>query len=305
MQLTEICFALLSYIEEHGIREYTGRELSDNLNISGLSAEKAYNKLSEEGFLNISEGDTEISETGLEALEPYKVERAVIFAAGFGSRMVPVTYDIPKPMVKVNGVRIIDRLIDALTAKGITDITVVRGYLKEQFDVLLEKYPFICFRDNGKYETENNISSAIIAAEKIDNCYICAGDLLISNPDIIKKYHYSSNYLASYALETDDWCFDFNKGYAENYRKGGTFCFNQYEIAYWNKEDSAKLREDFKRAYREEGGKDLFWEFVPLVRYKEKYKVKIRQCLKTDIMEIDSFSELVQVDPSYKNYRSH
>lgn len=305
MQLTEICFALLSYIEEHGIKEYTIRELSDNLNISGLTAEKAYYKLSGEGFLNISERDTEISETGLEALEPYKVERAVIFAAGFGSRLVPVTCDTPKPMVKVNGVRIIDRLIDALTSKGITDITVVRGYLKEKFDVLLEKYPFICFRDNGKYETENNISSAIIAGEKIENCYICAGDLLISNPDIIKKYHYSSNYLASYALETDDWCFDFNKGYAENYRKGGTFCFNQYEIAYWNKEDSAKLREDFKRAYLEEGGKDLFWEFVPLVRFKEKYKVKIRQCLKTDIMEIDNFSELVQVDPSYKNYRSH
>ena len=304
MQLTEICFALLSYIEEHGIKEYTVRELSDNLNISDLTAEKVYNRLSEEGFLNTSEGNTEISRTGLELLEPYKVERAVIFAAGFGSRMVPVTCDTPKPLVKVNGVRIIDRLIDALTAKGITDITVVRGYLKEKFDILLEKYPFINFRDNVKYETENNISSAIIAGEKIDNCYICAGDLLISNPDIIKKYHYSSNYLASYALETDDWCFDFNKGYAENYRKGGSFCFNQYEIAYWNKEDSAKLREDFKRAYLEAGGKNLFWEFVPLVRYKEKYKVEIRQCLKTDIMEIDNFSELVQVDPSYKDYRA-
>ena len=56
------------------------------------------------------------------------------------------------------------------------------------------------FVDNDNYETENNISSALLAGDKVDNCYICAGDLLLSNPSVIKKYCYISNYLASYAL---------------------------------------------------------------------------------------------------------
>ncbi len=304
MELNRYQFEILSLVEEYGKKEYPWREIMDTLKISGSAVMKERSFLSSNGYITKNGEELEITEKGLEALEPYRVKRAVIFAAGFGSRMIPVTLDIPKPLVEVNGIRIIDRLIDALVAKDITDITVVRGYLKEKFDALLTKYPFLNLVDNDSYETENNISSALLAGEKVDNCYICAGDLLVSNPAVIKKYHYRSNYLASFALETDDWCFDFNKGFAENYRKGGTYCFNQYEIAYWNEEDSKKLREDWAAEYKKEGGKDLFWEFIPLVQCKEHYKVEIRECSKTDIMEIDNFYELCEIDPIYKNYHS-
>lgn len=304
MTLNRYQFEILSLVEEYGKKEYPWREIMDTLKISGSAVMKERSFLASNGFLTKDGEILEITEKGLDALEPYRVKRAVIFAAGFGSRMIPVTLDMPKPLVKVNGVRIIDRLIDALVAKGITDITVIRGYLKEKFDVLLEKYPFLNLMDNDRYETENNISSALLAGEKVDNCYICAGDLLLSNPAVIKKYHYRSNYLASFALETDDWCFDFNRGFAENYRKGGTYCFNQYEIAYWNEEDSKKLREDWASEYKKEGGKDLFWEFIPLVQCKEHYEVEIRECSKTDIMEIDNFYELCEIDPSYKDYNT-
>ena len=296
-------FEILSYIDEKGVKKFSYRELVDNLNISGETISKTIIQLEQKECIKKFEGILELTEVAYRELEPYRVQRAVIFAAGFGSRMVPVTLTTPKPMVKVNGVRIIDRLIDALMAKDIQDITIVRGYLKERFDDLLEKYPFLHFVDNDRYEKENNISSALLAGGKVDNCYICAGDLLITNPAIIRKYNYRSNYLASYALETDDWCFDFNKGFADNYRKGGAYCFNQYEIAYWNAEDSARLREDWKKAYEtEKDGYDLFWEFIPLVLYKDRYQVEIRQCNKSDIMEIDNFYELVEIDSSYKNY---
>lgn len=298
-------FEILAYVEAEGKRAYPWRELVDELHISGDNVMKELDWLKEHALLAAEGTVYEVTEKGLEELEPYRVERAVIFAAGFGSRMVPVTLDTPKPLVQVNGVRIIDRLIDAFVANGITDITIVRGYLKDKFEVLLEKYPFLNLMSNEKYETENNISSALVAGEHVDNCYICAGDLLLSNPKVIKKYHYRSNYLASYALETDDWCFDFKNGFADNYRKGGEYCFNQYEITYWNKEDSARLREDWKRAYAtEKDGYDLFWEYVPLVLYKDDYQIEIRQCNKSDIMEIDNFYELVEIDPSYKGYEA-
>ena len=255
------------------------------------------------GAILRNENLLEITDKGLDMLEPYRVKRAVIMAAGFGSRMVPVTLDRPKPMVKVNGVRIIDTLLDALVSVGIKDITLVRGYKKEKFDEITDKYPFIKLVDNDVYDKTNNISSAMAALEHIDECYLCEADLYISNPDIISKYQYSSNILGSFSIETDDWSYKLDNGYITDYKKGNTFCFNYYGISYWNKDDSKKLRNDFKQVYEEEqDGKDYFWEFIPLVLRKERYNVEVRPCEKSDIMEIDNFYELVQLDLSYKDY---
>ena len=220
-------------------------------------------------------------------------------AAGFGSRMMPATADRPKPLVAVNGIRILDTLLDAIVAVGIQDITIVRGYKKEKFDEIVEKYPFIKFIDNDRYDKENNISSAILALNEIDDCYLCEADLYITNPEIITKYQYASNILGSYSLETDDWSFQLDKdGHIINYQKGNTYCWKYYGISYWTKKDSAQLRKDWSELY--ETNKDVFWEEVPLILRKENYGVEIRQCNKSDIMEIDNYYELAQLDPSYK-----
>lgn len=77
-----------------------------------------------------------ITEEGLAALEPYRVKRAIFIAAGFGKRLIPITLNTPKPLVRVHGIRIIDRLIDACLSAGINEIYIVRGYLGELFDQL-------------------------------------------------------------------------------------------------------------------------------------------------------------------------
>lgn len=296
-------FDVLAFLEKNGRNVYTIRTLSDSLKISGTEVSKALDELEKTKGILRDDNLLEITAKGLDMLEPYRVKRAVIMAAGFGSRMVPVTLDRPKPMVVVNGTRIIDTLLDALVSVGIKDITLVRGYKKEKFDDLIEKYPFIKFIDNDIYDKTNNISSAVAALDHIDECYLCEADLYISNPDIIRKYQYSSNILGAFSIETDDWCYKLNNGYICDYKKGNTFCFNYYGISYWNKDDSEKLRNDFKQVYEEEkDGRDYFWEFIPLVLRKDKYNVEVRPCEKTDIMEIDNFYELVQLDPSYKDY---
>ena len=104
-----------------------------------------------------------ITNNGINALEPYRAKRAVFIAAGFGSRLVPITFNTPKPLVRVHGVRIIDHLIDACLEAGINEIFIVRGYLAEQFDQLLYKYPMIKFLENPVYNEANNISSSMIA----------------------------------------------------------------------------------------------------------------------------------------------
>lgn len=128
-----------------------------------------------------------INGNGIEALEPYRAKRAIFIAAGFGSRMAPITLNTPKPLVRVHGKRIIDGLIDACLAVGITEIYIVRGYLAEQFDQLLYKYPMIRFLENPSYNEANNISSAMCARYMFSNAYVFEADLLINNPGIIKS----------------------------------------------------------------------------------------------------------------------
>lgn len=300
MEISRYQFEVLAYLEKNGEKAYPMRTLTDTLEISGTAIGKSLDSLTQAGYITRNGDILGITEAGLAALEPYRVKKAVIMAAGFGSRMMPATADRPKPMVTVNGVRIIDTLLDALTGVGITDITLVRGYKKERFDELLGKYPFLKLVDNDIYDSTNNISSAMAVLEEIDGCYLCEADLYITNPGIITKYQYASNILGSYSLETDDWSFRLDNGYITQYRKGNTYCYNYYGISYWTPEDSAKLRADFQQVYEEEpGGRDYFWEFIPLVLRKERYAVEIRQCSKSDIMEIDNYSELAQLDPTY------
>lgn len=301
MDITRYQFELLTFVEARGPLAYSVREFADTLCLSGTLVDREVNTLTALGLLACTGQTLSLTPAGLEALEPYRVKRAVILAAGFGSRMMPATAHCPKPMVAVNGRRIIETLLDALTAVGIRDITLVRGYQKASFDALLEQYPFLQLVDNDDYQNTNNISSAMLVLDKLTGCYLCEADLYITNPAVITKYQYCSNILGSYALETDDWCFEMEKGAIANYRKGGTYCYNYYGISYWTAQDCANLRRDFAQVFSQEPeGKDYFWEFIPLVLRKDRYRVEIRPCKKSDIMEIDNYYELAQLDPSYR-----
>ena len=306
MTLTRYEFELLSWLEHHGAKHYTIRDLSDSLCISGSWISACLERMMEDGRIQHTAEGLSITEAGLEALEPYRVKRALIVAAGFGSRMMPATEDRPKPMVRVNGVRMIDTLLDALCAAGVRDITIVRGYRREAFDELKDKYPFLSFVDNDEYDTTNNISSAMKVLDLLEGgCWFCEADLYITNPEIITKYQYASNILGSWSLQTDDWSFRMKNGCVDEYQKGNTFCWNYYGISYWTPEDCVKLREDFTEIWNTPGGKDWFWEFIPFVLKKDRYAVEIRQCRKQDIMEIDNYYELVQLDPSYGTGGNH
>ena len=232
MSLTRCEFEILSFLEREGDGEYPVRTLADTLCLSGTAVTDGMDALGERALLRRDGGALSLTEAGLAALEPYRVRRAVIVAAGFGSRMMPATADRPKPMVRVNGVRIIDTLLDALAAAGIREITVVGGYRIDRLRELLEKYPFLRILDNTRYEEENNISSALLARDYFyGGCYFCEADLYLTNPALIRKYQYASNILGSWSLETDDWCFYMKNGCASDYKKGGRYCYNYYGIS--------------------------------------------------------------------------
>lgn len=242
-----------------------------------------------------------ITNEGLNALEPYRAKRAVFIAAGFGSRLVPITFNTPKPLVRVHGQRIIDGLLDACLMAGISEIYIVRGYLAEQFDQLLYKYPMIKFLENPVYNEANNISSAMVARYILSNAYVFEADLLISSPKIIKPYHYTSNFLGIKKDRTDDWCVTVKDGIIVDEKIGGygSDCWQMVGISYWNEADGRRLSQDIKEVYGLPGGKERYWEQVPLVYKKEHYAVEIRECCEADIIEIDTFRELKAIDRTY------
>ena len=306
MDLTLYQFELLTFLEANGRGRYTQRHLSDTLTLSLGTINKLLNEVYDLNYAEIDkDNNISITEKGLKALEPYRVRKAIILAAGFGQRLAPVSLQTPKPLVEVNGIRIIDTLLDALLTAGIDSIYIVRGYKKEQFDKLLEKYPSIKFIDNDEFNVTNNISSLIKCIDLIDRCYICEADLIIKNPDIIRKYEFKTNYCGAKVKETDDWCFKKTSGCVSNYQRGGEDCYQGYGISYWNQEDSEKLKADLLKVYNSRAGKENLWEFVPLRILKKNYHVEVRSIHKSDIAEIDNFEELISVDPSYSNYPGH
>ena len=254
-------------------------------------------RLRERGLLA---GD-EPTPRGLAALEPYRARRAVLLAAGFGSRLLPVTVNTPKPLARVHGVRIIDRLIDAVMAAGIDEIYIVRGYLAEEFDQLLHKYPNLRFIDNPLYGETNNISSAVAACEHFERAYVFESDLFLTNPALVSKYQFQSNYLGFPVEKTDDWCFDANgDGVIENLAKGKDApCWQMVGLSFWTAADGARLARDIPEVFEREDAKQIFWDDVAIVRRAGDYAVHVRECSPDDILEIDDFDDLQRIDPSY------
>lgn len=276
----------------------SSRELAQITGVSEEEAAAVLNGLTAEKLV----AGGRITALGLEALEPYKTRRAVFIAAGFGSRLRPVTLKTPKPLVKVNGVRIIDKLIDGVLAAGIQEIYVVCGYLGEQFARLKEKYPQIHLVTNDMYTQANNISSVYLVRDKLRNAYISEADLLMHN-QVFDKYVYRSCYLGIPTEETDDWYFKTNdQGVICELGIGSRDCYRMLGISYWDREDGEKLNEHVAATFHMPGGKDEDWCYVPLVSFKDAYQVRVRNCAMEDIEEIDTYEELCAIDPSYKSF---
>lgn len=294
MSLTRRQFDLLTYFEQ-GNEKNTQREIAQATQMSLGTVNKLLLQLHELNYLQ----DNAITKEGLAALEPYRVKRAIFIAAGFGSRLVPVTLNTPKPLVRVKGIRMIDTLLDAVVAAGIEDITIVRGYLGEQFDQLLYKYPQIKFVENPIYNEANNISSAMCVRYLLRNAYVLEADLVLYNPNLITKYQYTSNYLGVPVEMTDDWCFETKNGYISKMSIGGKDCFHMYGISYWNERDGAKMAGHIKEIYELPGGKERYWDQVALEYFIKDYQIEVRKCTFDDIVEIDTYKDLKKLDSTY------
>lgn len=295
MKLTINQFEVLVIIEREK-KKLSQRDIAKYSNLSLGTVNSVITELLNEELID---DNYLITNKGLEVLEPYRVKRAIFLAAGFGSRLVPITLNTPKPLVLVNGKRIIGTLLDAVVKAEIPEIIIVTGYLNEQFEILKKKYPNIKFVENKMYNEANNISSAYLVRDKMCNSYVLESDLYLYNPNLIRKYEYQSNFLGKYVDVTDDWCFEVKNNIITKQLVGGYNCYQMYGISYYDEIDGKQASKDIAEVFNSPGGKEKYWEQVILDVRKKNYKINLRKCVEGDIIEIDTFNELKQIDKTY------
>lgn len=233
----------------------------------------------------------------------HTVKRAIIMAAGIGKRMQPLTLSTPKPLIKVNGVRMIDSVIDALHKNGINEIYVVVGYLKEQFYEWVQTQKNITLIENPLYDTCNNISSLYFAKDKLDDVIILDGDQIIYNPEILSPEFERSGYNGIWTDdETDEWLMtvDQNNVVTKCSRTGGKSGWQLFSVSRWTKEDGEKLKKYLEYEFNEKQNRQIYWDDVAMFCHFDDFELGVRPMNKTDIIEIDNYDELLAIDSSYK-----
>ena len=230
-----------------------------------------------------------------------KVKRAIIMAAGYGTRLRPITLSTPKPLIKVNGIRMIESVIGALLKNDIREIYVVTGYLAEKFDFLGEKYPEVTLIYNPYYSKYNNISSLYVARDHLKDVIILDGDQIIKNDKILDPNFEKSGYNCVWSEGyTDEWLLQVEKNTIVSCsRNGGEKGWRLYSISRWNQEDGQKLKADLEYQFEVEKNYDIYWDDVALFCSPQNYDLGIREMNLDDVIEIDTIDELRLVDKSY------
>ena len=228
----------------------------------------------------------------------YKVDNAVIMAAGTASRFAPLSHERPKALIEVKGEVLIERQIRQLREAGIEQIIVVVGYMKEQFRYLEEKFGVILV-ENNDYLTRNNNASIYVVKDYLRNTYICSSDNYFAQNPFEAEVD-DSYYAALYAQgQTQEWCMTEDaQGYIDSVQVGGSNAWYMLGHTFWNEEFSRSFVEILLAEYDLPETADKLWESI-YMDHLDRLKMKIRRYSDDVIFEFDTLDELRVFDSSY------
>ena len=293
--ISEKQFKVLSFLREHPQEDFTQRELAEEL---GISLEKINSLLKEMKEAQFLDQEGRLSELGDEVLEPYRVQNAVIMAAGMSSRFAPLSYEIPKGLLKVKGQRLIEREIEQLQEAGIEDITVIVGYMQEKMFYLADKYDVNIVVNNDYYKY-NNCSSLMLVRDQLSNTYICSSDnYFVENP--FEKYVYRGYYSTIFAEgETDEYCAtEDSNNMIVDIQIGGKDTWAMVGHVYFDRAFSEKFVKILEKEFKHEPYKEQLWEDY-YSRHVHELHLEARHYSADIVKEFDSLDELRQFDERY------
>ena len=285
-------FDALCAIKEHpGI---TQRELADILGISLGSANNVHRRLAKEKLIE----DNRITARGMRELKPYKVDNAVIMAAGLSSRFAPISYEKPKGLINVRGEVLIERLIGQLHDAGINEIIVVVGFKKELYFYLEEKYG-VHIVVNEEFASRNNNSTLMRVRETLGNTFVCPSDSYYSESPF-KPYMWKACYSAQYCEgPTEEWCIRTDrKGRIIGAQIGGKDAWYMTDTAYFDQAFSERFVDILEAEYDNPLTAGKLWEQI-FIDHVDELDMEIRRHDHDIIFEFDSLDELKDFDPLF------
>lgn len=275
---------ILIYIFENG---YTSqRDIAKNLNLSLGLINKTLNKLVNNNLLN---EQYNLTIKAINKIQNNSPQNAIILAAGYGMRMVPINQETPKGLIKFKNEPLIERIIKQLYEANIKKIYIVVGFLKEKFEYLIDKYN-VHLIVNNKYGCMNNLYSLYLAKDFIHNSYIIPSDVWCQYSPFRK------NEINSWYLVTNEN--DFSSNIKLN-RKNELLLVNNngnkmIGISYINKSDSLLLKKQLNFMVKNPLYFDSFWEQA-LIK-KKKFSIPGRIIYKNEIVEINTYEQLRDLD---------
>ncbi|MVX63924.1 NTP transferase domain-containing protein [Clostridium chromiireducens] len=229
--------------------------------------------------------------------------RAILMAAGMGTRLRPLTETTPKSLIEVNGMSLLERQIINLKEVGINEIIVLTGYLHEKFDEIVNKYNLIKVI-NDKYDVYNNIYTMYLVRQYLEDAFVIDADNYIKRNFLPKNkpatsVYYSAckeNIIGEWILKYDDsgriFGVDIGKEVDEpSYIMSGA--------SFWTAKDGALISQKVEEAVNKGDFRDLYWDSIA-VDNLDKMDVYIEKINSNDIFEIDSLEDLEYLKKTLK-----
>lgn len=292
--MKKIEFDVLCLLEEK--KMYDKKYFSTILYKDEKRIENAYSTLERDGFVS----EKKITQKGMVELKSHKINNAIILAAGMSTRFVPLNYQMPKGLLVVKGERLIERQIHQLHEKGIDEIIIVVGYMKEAFTYLIEKYNVVLLTVDD-YNKRNNHASVYAAKKYLNNSIITSSDLYFSE-NIFQKYAYDAYYCTVYetgktaerGIKTDEDDLIIETMYGDK-------CYDIWVTlgyAYFNQRFSDNYIKILDEIYSKPETEDKFWADIQ-DEYLDDLYMYAKRCDINTIHEFDSLEELRNFDEKY------
>lgn len=276
------------FVNQRSLSEATGHSLG--------VVNRSVRRLTELGLLDADFGLTPAAHALFRERSP---RNAVILAAGLGLRMVPIQLTTPKALLEVNGERLIDRIISQLREAGVTDITVVVGFMKDSFEYLIDEYG-VDLVYNGQYAAKNNIASLLRVIDRVSNTYIVPCDIWCDRSPFRPHELYSWYMVSDLVDDASDVRVNRKTELVRVSDKAGGN--EMLGIAYLAEEQASVVRERIRRFAADPAYDDRFWEDA--LYTNDRMIVTANVVHAGDAVEINTYEQLRELDEGSGHLRS-